>query len=315
MPDEPGPIVVIGSHVQSLFVRVDAVPREGETVLGFDYDEPADGGKASNQAVAAAKLGAPVRLVTVVGRDEFGSRALQLFRAYGIDTRWVAEQDDRTDIGFVMLPPSRIPAIVTAVGCSAALTADFVDRAASAVDGASWVLCQLEAPPECALASFRLARARGARTILNPAPPVALDPELAVLTDVLVPNEHEAAALLGGPDDPDNLALALRSRTGIPVVIVTAGEGGAWIASAKGVSHVPALAVRSEDTTGAGDAFIGALAFAFRDGRDIPDAVAFACMAAGVSVSRPGTMPAFPTIEELREAEAAREQGPLAPNS
>jgi len=299
-----GPVVVAGAHGQSLLLHVDAVPREGETVLAVGYDEPEDGGKATNQAVAAVKLGAPVRLVTMIGNDSRGQRWRAILEGYGIDTRYVLEADGPTDVGFVMLPPSRVPAIASSRDLSIALDGDAVRSAAGAFDGASVVVCQLEAPQSCALASFRLARAAGARTILNPAPSADLDPGLVALTDILVPNEHEAAALDGGQAPPDVLATRLARRFGCAVV-VTAGERGCF-AEAPGLSgwHCPAPVVQAADTTGAGDAFVGALAVRLRAGDDLATAAAFATQVASVSVAKPGTMPSYPTAAQLERAPA-----------
>ena len=295
-----GPIVVVGAHAQGLFLRVEAVPREGESVLGSGYDEPADGGKASNQAVAAARLGAPVLLITVVGSDERGRRALRLFEDQGIATRFVEEVDGPTDVGFVMLPPSAIPAIATAMDRNRELDTAVVERASGAIAEASLVICQLEAPQESALAAFRLARGAGARTLLNPAPATELEPELLGLTDLVVPNEHEAAILAGRDGSPAELAALLARSLPVPAVVVTAGAAGAYVAErGREVHHVPAQAVPAVDTTGAGDAFIGALAVRLRARDTLRHGVAFAARAATLSVTRPGTMLAFPTAAEM----------------
>ena len=293
-----GPIVVVGAHIQGLFLRVEAVPREGETVLGFEYDEPLDGGKATNQAVAAARLGAPVALVSVVGSDDRGRRMLRYLREQGVDTSGVAEVEGPTDVGFVMLPPSAVPAIAVAIDRSRALDAAFVERAAPAIEAASAVVCQLEAPPEAALTAFRIGRRAGALTILNPAPYAELEPELFGLTDVLVPNEHEAGALAGRNDEPAGLAARL-SATLPCAAVVTAGAAGAYVASDGTLQHVPAPDCVPVDTTGAGDAFVGALAVRLRAGDELGAAAAFAVRAATLSVTRPGTMPAYPTAAEL----------------
>jgi ribokinase len=279
---------------------VAAVPREGETVLGFDFDEPLDGGKATNQAVAAARLGAPVVLVCAVGNDERGRRAVAYLAEEGVDTSWVFEVEGPTDVGFVMLPPSAVPAIAVAMDRNRALDADAVTRAAPAIEGASVVVCQLEAPVEAALAAFAIARRRGITTILNPAPPVdGLDPELLGLADVLVPNEHEAAVLVGRDGEPAALAAELAGRLSCEAVIVTAGEAGAYVAAGGEVTHLAAPACVPADTTGAGDAFVGALAVRLRAADGLVDAAAYAVRAATLSVTRPGTMPAYPTAGEL----------------
>jgi ribokinase len=300
-PEGAGPIVVAGAHGQSLFLRVDAVPREGETVLGHSFEEPEDGGKASNQAVAIARLGTPVRFVTLLGDDERGRRWREILTRYGVDVGYVLEGSGPTDVGFVMLPPSRVPAIASCRDLSASLNDEAVNSAAEAFSGASVVVCQLEAPQSCALASFQLAKATGATTILNPAPAAMLDADLVELTDILVPNEHEAVALEGQEAPPAELAKRLSVRFECSVV-VTAGALGCFV-EAPGVSgvHCPAPAVPVADTTGAGDAFVAGLAVRMRLGDDLASAAAFAVAAASISVSRKGTMPSYPTAAELAE--------------
>jgi ribokinase len=294
-----GPIVVVGAHAQGLLLRVDAIPREGESVLGFGFDEPVDGGKASNQAVAAARLGAPVALVSVVGSDERGRRATAYFAGQGIDTTWVVAAEGPTDVGFILLPLSAVPAIATATERSLELNAAFVERAADVIGRASVVVSQLEAPVEAALAAFRIAHASNALTILNPSPVADLGAELLPLTDLLVPNEHEAAALAGRDGTPSELADDLAHALPVGGVVVTAGEAGAYLAAGGSVVHVAAPACEAVDTTGAGDAFLGALAVRLRVGDTLAEAVSFAVDAASLSVMRPGTMPAFATAEEV----------------
>ena len=196
-------------------------------------------------------------------------------------------------------PPSHIPAIASSIELSAALESALIERASSAVDDASLVLCQLEAPQGCAVVSFGLARAAGARTLLNPAPAQRLTPELLALTDVLIPNEHEAAVLAGRGAAPGQLAELLCEQRGGAAVIVTAGGDGCYVAADGRCEHLTAPHVEVVDTTGAGDAFIGALAVRLRDGEALRDAAAFAVRAAALSVTRPGTMPAYATPADL----------------
>jgi ribokinase len=295
-----GHIVVAGAHVCGLFFRVDSVPAEGETVLGRDFDEPEDGGKATNQAVAIARLGAPVRLVTLVGDDQRGRRWRELLNSRGVETGYVLEAAGATDVGVVLLPPSRIPAIVSLQGLSAQLDEARVESARAAFDHASVVVCQLEAPWACALASFRLGRAAGAITILNPAPAEEFPPELLDLTDVFVPNEHEAVVFAGGPAAVADLAARLVELHPHMSVVVTAGSDGCYVARHReSVVHVPAPQVDAVDTTGAGDGFVGALAVRLRDGDDLVTAACFAVRAAALSVTRAGTIPAYADAAEL----------------
>jgi ribokinase len=293
------PIVVVGSHVPGLLIEVDSIPREGETVLGGALTEPEDGGKATNQAVAAAKLGAPVRIVTLLGDDERGKRWHAILERYGLDTRWVIIGEGPTDVGVVMLPPSRIPAIVSALASSAGLDGAAVEARRNAFDGASFVICQLEAPIESVVAAFRNGRATGARTILNPAPPQPLGDDLLDLTDILVANEHEAAAILGREGELEELALALTTlRPGL-TAIITAGAAGCYVAVDHVVVHAPAPRVEVADTTGAGDQFVAALGVRLRAGDEITAAARYAVEAAALSVTRPGTMPAYVTESEV----------------
>lgn len=297
-----GPVVFVGAHVQGLFLDVRSVPREGETVLASSFDEPLDGGKATNQAVAAARLGAPTALVTIVGTDERGDRALEFFAAENIDVTRCFRVDGATDVGVVLLPPSRIPAIVTVLDRNRQLDAARVREAAEIIQSGSIVLCALEAPQEAAVAAFELGRQSGARTILNPAPADEISSELLALTDVLVPNEHEASVLARREGSPADLAGLLARELPVPVIVVTAGPAGAFVAGEDGtVERVPAPIVEAVDTTGAGDAFIGAFASRLQQGWSTVDATAFGVRAASISVTRPGTMPSFPTTGELAE--------------
>jgi len=301
MSAPPGSIVVVGAHCAGLFMHVSAVPKEGESVLGWGYEEPEDGGKATNQAIAAAYLGASTVFVSVVGNDERGSRALAMLRAAGVDTRWVTQVEGATDVGFVMLPPSKIPAITTAFDRARELDEERIGAAAEAIRAASLVVCQLEAPPDAATAAFRIARDAGVRTVLNPAPAQELGEELLSLTDLLIPNEHEAAALLGRRGNPLTLAGRLAARHPHVDVLVTAGAAGAYVAArGREVEHVPAPSVDAvADTTGAGDAFIGALACRLREGDDLPTAARYAVRVASFSVAISGTVPAFARFPEL----------------
>lgn len=295
-----GPVVVVGAHVQGLFLDVRSVPREGETVLASSFDEPLDGGKATNQAVAAARLGAPTALVTVVGTDERGDRALAYFAAEKIDVTGCFRVDGATDVGVVLLPPSRVPAIVTVLDRNRELDSARVREAADIIRSGSLVLCALEAPQEAASTAFEVARDAGASTILNPAPADEIAPELLALTDVLVPNEHEAAAIAGREGSPADLATFLVRELPVKVVVVTAGPAGAFVATKDGtVERLAAPAAEAVDTTGAGDAFIGAFASGLQQGWPTVDAAAFAVRAASISVTRPGTMASFPTMSEL----------------
>lgn len=295
-------VVVVGAHVQSLLLRVARAPHEGETVLGWGYEEPFDGGKATNQAVALARLGVPVSLISVFGDDERGKRICRYLEAEEIDLGYAAVSSGATDVGFVILPDGGVPTIVTAADKSNELTAALVVAAEAAFRSASLVVAQLEAPAEAALAAFELAHARGAQTVLNPAPAAPLEERLLAETDILIPNEHEAALLLGRDAAVPDLADLLRRELGIGSVIVTAGAQGAFVADRDaGVCHLAPPEVDVVDTTGAGDAFVGALVSRLHARRPLLEAARFAVRYAALSVARSGTLPAYPNLGEVSD--------------
>jgi ribokinase len=296
-----GRIVCVGAHIQGLLMRVDRIPGPGESVLGSHYSEPLDGGKASNYAMAASRLGASVVLVTVVGNDNRAARWLRFFAEEGIETEGVLAHDGPTDVGIVLLPPDGIPALASVPSLTMRhLTADSVRANARLFEGASAVLCALECRVEAVREAFQIGRASGALTILNSSPAEAMEESLFELVDLLVLNEHEAALLAGTTGGPEHLAATLSQRSGVHV-IVTAGFLGAFSANPGGsLAHYPAASVRVANTTGAGDAFLGALAAELQAGADLDTATRFAVAAATVSVTRDGTIESYPRRDEVR---------------
>ena len=299
--NEPGPIVCVGAHVQGLFMHVERVPREGESVAGWGYREPRDGGKVANVAVAAARFGAPVALVTVIGSDDRSSGWLDHFASEGIDTRGIVRFDGPMDVGPALLPPSKVPAMVTVGDLSSRLDGVLVHEHAAAIRPASIVVCALESPLDGVTEAFRLAREVGATTVLNASPMTPIDDELLDLVDVLVANELELTALAAtGSSDPAESVAAVRRARPVPTVIATAGSDGAFVAARDAdVVHVPAPPVDVVDTSGAGDAFVGALVALIRDGEPLLDAVGVAVVGASISCTREHTMSAYPSRAEV----------------
>jgi ribokinase len=295
-------IVVVGSHAPGLFIYVERVPVAGETVMGWDYHEPVDGGKGSNQAIAAARLGGAVCFVGCLGRDRRGDDGERWLQEAGIDTTFVTRSRDQPTIGgFTILDAAGVPAIVAALGANADLSRADVDRALAGSPAARILLTQFEIEPQVALYAARRAREQGMTTIVNPAPASVVEGLAA--TDILTPNESEAMTLLGlSPARPlpaAELAQRLRDASGAGTVLVTLGERGAVAAEAGVTWRVPAPRVRAVDTTGAGDAFNGALAVALARGWALRRSVEWACQAAALSVTRKGTIPIFPTEAEV----------------
>jgi ribokinase len=297
-------ILVVGSHAPGMFIEVNQIPVTGETVMGWNYREPVDGGKGSNQAVAAARLGGAVRFVGCFGRDQRGNDGVQMLETEGIDTAFIIRRDMSPTIGgFVILDKTTgIPAIVAAMGANGDLTQEAVDRALAASPSVNVLLTQFEIDPELALYAARQGRATGITTIVNPAPAIPIAG--LELVDFLTPNETEAKTLLSlDPQTPipaHELAERLRAESGAKTVIVTLGEKGVVVADPAGVWSMAAPQVIAVDTTGAGDAFNGALAVGLSQGRPLPEIVRWACQAAALAVTRKGTIPTFPTSAEVK---------------
>jgi len=296
------PVVVIGSLNMDLVVRVPRMPSAGETLTGDGF-ETAPGGKGANQAVAAARLGAPVVMVGCVGRDAHGHELLEGLAADGIGARHVETRADApTGVAVIVVEADGQNRIVLAPGANARLDVEAVERAGATIAAASLIVMQLEVPLASVVAAARHARAAGVPVLLNPAPAQPLPDALWPAIDLLVVNESEASQLSGAPVVDAATALvaagALRAR-GPRVVIVTLGAlGVAWL-DEQGACALPAHAVPAVDTTAAGDTFIGALAVALRERRALREAIALGQAASALCVTRRGAQPSIPWRREL----------------
>jgi ribokinase len=297
-------IVVVGSANMDMVLRVQQLPRPGETVSGHGF-ETLPGGKGANQAVAAARLGAEVHFVGCLGSDVFGTQMRARLQAEGVKVDQLSTVNGPTGIAIVLVDDATGQnSIAIEAGANAALSVEHVEAAAGTIAAASMLVCQLESPLPAVRRAIAIAHAAGVPVLLNPAPVQPLPPQLLQQVSLLVPNESEAAVLAGQtPDEPfDEVRAAERlRRLGAGTVIVTLGERGVHVAAPGGATrHEAQRVAQVVDTTGAGDTFIGALAAArCRDGLALHDAVAFAQRAAAFSVSRRGAMSAMPRREEL----------------
>jgi ribokinase len=293
-------VCVIGSTNVDLIVRVEHLPRLGETIVGHDFSI-CFGGKGANQAVAAARLGAEVDFISRVGNDVFGTQALENLRRHGVATAGVSVDGERpTGVASIAVDAAAQNAIVVAPGANLGLTPAIVRAAADVIRAADVVVCQLEVPLESVLEALQIARAAGVRTILNPAPALPQLDDLWPLTDLAVPNETELAALTGAsPRTTQDIAAAATclQRQGVRDVVVTLGARGALIVNP--VEVLPPPPLPAVDSTGAGDAFIGALAVFLVEGLTLREAVRRANAAAALSVTRLGTQTAQPTRAEV----------------
>ncbi|MFI1292902.1 ribokinase [Streptomyces sp. NPDC020792] len=295
-------IAVVGSYGAGLTMRVPKAPAAGETVSGGVFD-PGPGGKGSNQAIAAARLGAEVSLLTAVGDDDFGRSARELWQREGVGAEHVLTAEAPTMVGFILVEPSGENRIAIAPGALDELDAAAVAPFRAEIASADILVVSMEIPEEAVVAALRLGRETGTPTLLNPAPARPLPDECWPLIDVITPNQTEAPVLLGldeghGLGDGE-LVRALRERTGGAAVLTRGGEG-ALIAQASGVTAVPAHpAPAVVDTTGAGDSFTAALAVALAEGQPLERAAGFAAAAGAHTVTIAGVVPALPTRDQL----------------
>ena len=296
-------VTVVGSFAVGLTLRAPRFPVKGETLLGADFDM-GPGGKGSNQAVGAARLGAESHLIAVIGADIFGDIAVNLYKQEGVDTEYLRRTSERnTGVGFITLNAEGDNHIVLDMGANHLFSPEDVERARPLIASSDVVLSVLEISPQTAARGLALAREHGALSILNPAPAQPLDDSLLAHVDVLTPNETELRILSGlAPDDPtDTLELAHRlQQRGVKQVVVTRGGEGALIVTADGaVEHAPGQKVNVVDTTGAGDAFTCALGVALAEGQPLVDAVRFATYAGALACTKLGVIPALPYREEV----------------
>ncbi|MEU6983612.1 ribokinase [Streptomyces sp. NPDC046324] len=296
-------IVVLGSTNMDLVAFVSRAPARGETVTGREF-RTIPGGKGANQAVAAAHAGGDVSMIGAVGNDEFGVRLRATLEASGVDTDLLRTVEGPSGTAHIVVDDEGGNAIVVVPGANGTVASlDHGDEALIANAGA--LLLQLELPLSVVVEGAVTARRLGVRTVLTPAPAQQLPPELLAATDLLVPNEHEAAALTGVAD-PRSAATALLSQ--VPEVVITLGAAGALYAARDTEPFtVPAPRVRAVDTTAAGDTFVGALAVALGEGRPVREAMTWASTAAALSVQREGASSSMPYRSEIDAA-----HGPLS---
>lgn len=297
-------IVVVGSANIDLVTYTDEFPRPGETIFGREFSL-GFGGKGANQAVAARLCGADVSMVARVGDDLFGPATIDNFARFGIHTaRVLLTPGVSSGVAPIFVERSGENRIWVVKGANDRLLPADIKAASDLISAADFVVLQLEIPLETVYYTLRLARERGVRTILNPAPGQPLDLEQCTVADYVIPNETEAETLSGMPvhnlDDARECAASLLRR-GLPCVIVTLGAKGALLARADGMEHISPYAVEAVDTTGAGDAFIGSLAYFLASGYDETAAISRANLYAALSTLGAGTQKSFVSRERFDE--------------
>ncbi|WP_020663724.1 ribokinase [Amycolatopsis benzoatilytica] len=285
-------VLVVGSANADLVVPVDRRPGSGETVLGGDTSL-SPGGKGANTAVAAGKLGADVALLGAVGDDSYGQLLRNSLSDAGVDTQFVRTVERPTGIAYITVTPDGENSILVSPGANSALEpADVTDEVLA---DARVLVASLEVPLPTVERAVRRARERGVTVLLNLSPAAEVSSETLAALDVLLVNQHEAEYLLGTPGADPRKLLDFGPRA----AVVTFGAKGALVIESDKSTNVASPRVEAIDTTGAGDAFAGALAAALADGVGLVEAAERAVRVAAVTVTRRGAQPSYPTMAEL----------------
>ncbi|BCW50146.1 ribokinase [Arthrobacter sp. StoSoilB13] len=306
-------IVVVGSLNADLTIYCDRLPKPGETVHGNGFAVN-PGGKSANQAVAASKLGAQVSLVGAVGDDANGTMLLESTANAGVDVTRVRRSDAATGVAVISVDAGGENSIIISAGANGTLTPADVRAAADTFNNAAVVCLCLEVAIDTVIAAAQAGHDAGATVLLNLSPYAEVPEVLAELSDVLLVNAHEASLFLGGEADvpaADAEAEAwepVRSQfadRGLQRVLVTLGAHGSVVLDslARGtqdqITRIPPTRVSAVDTTGAGDAFTGAVAARLAAGDSLADAAGFASVAAALAATKKGTQAAYPSIADV----------------
>lgn len=301
MNKEKPNIIVVGSSNTDLLTKVGRLPKLGETIIGKHF-HIGFGGKGANQAVMAAKLKANVVMVTKLGNDIFGKETLKNYKSYNINTDFVYFCDDSSGVAPIFVDDSGNNFIVIVPGANWKLSIDEVHKAKELIIKADVLICQLEIPLETTIEALKIASSAGIPTILNPAPAMELPEEIYKYASIIAPNEVEASMLtnidIDSVEAARKAAVALNKR-GAKNVIITLGNKGVLTYSEENFNVIPSIKVNAIDTTGAGDAFIGAFAYFYAKSKDMLESTKFANIAAGLSVTKLGTQTSFPTLSEI----------------
>jgi ribokinase len=295
-------VFVVGSINQDFVLNVERRPEPGETVTNAQLSK-GNGGKGANQAAAAALLGAEVTLLGRVGDDGFGEPLVEALAEKGVDTSLIgAAPGSSTGTAVITVTSDGENAITVAPGANRRLTPGDVEDAAEAIGGARVLVAQMEVPTEVVTRAVGVAARHGTRALVNLAPSFEVPGELLEQLDPLVVNEHEAAFLLGEKVEGVDGALSAASELlalGPKSVVVTVGKSGAVFSDGESTEHLPAPEVDVVDTTGAGDAFVGALAVSLAGDDSLRDAVAYAVRAGAAAVTQEGAQGALPTNDVI----------------
>jgi ribokinase len=299
---QAGQITVVASYNFSLFLKGERLPGPGETVIADDFFE-GGGGKGSNQALTAAVLGAPTRLVVKMGNDSYGDTAWKMYERHGLSTQFIIrDPSTHTGIAVICIDKGGHNLISVAPGANYRLSTGDIDAAEPAFTGAALVGFQLENRLEVVQYAIRKVHSLGVTTLLDPAPAAKLPSDLLACIDYIKPNEHEAEIITGIP--VQDVASARKAGKwlvdhGVKAAIITLGALGAVWVTPNSEGHLPPPCVQAIDTTGAGDVFCGAFMAGYSRGIPLEENIRFSNTAAAISVTRLGVVDSIPTLSEV----------------
>ncbi len=296
-------VMVVGSFNMDLVVKAERRPQTGETLMGEEFGMFI-GGKGSNQAIAAARLGADVTMIGRLGTDLFGDTLMTAHAEEGICTDHVIRDTETgTGVASILIDTDGDNSIVLVPQANMRLSVEDIERASESIAAADVLLLQLEVPVGASQRAAEIAKSNGATVVLNPAPAQELPDDFLAQVDILTPNEVETESLSGlrasTATDAERAAKVLLDK-GLSAVILTLGERGALLLTSDLTQQIPAYTVDVVDTTAAGDAFCGALATAVAQGENLVDAVAFANAAGALAVTVLGAAPSMPAAAQVK---------------
>ncbi len=304
---QPPKVTVLGSANVDLVIRAERMPNRGETLIGETFDI-FTGGKGFNQATAAARLGAQVTLIGRIGDDPFADILRTAIDAENINSQYVkTDAESGTGIATIVVQPDGENSIIVIPRANMRLTPKDIEDAAESIAKADVLLLQLETPIDASQKAIEIARINNTNVVLDPAPARQLPSSILSHVNILKPNEIEATVLSGvevtSPETAITAAKALRAKIApdrLSAVVITLGEQGVLLCTHKECTHIPAISVDVVDTTGAGDAFSGALATALAKGSELMDAVKYAAAAGAAATTVLGATPSMPTQEKIK---------------
>lgn len=294
-------ICVVGSLNMDLVVKVDTMPKGGQTLIGSDFKE-VPGGKGANQAVAMARLGGVVNMIGKVGTDGFGQTLINALKNDNVNTKYIHTEEGSTGVAMITVDKNAENSIVVAPGANFKVNIEDIDKNIEAIEESDIVVVQLETPLNTIKYTLKKAKELGKYTILNPAPAVKLEDEIIANVDLLTPNESELEILSGveinNEEDIQKAAQAMIEK-GVKELIVTLGSKGSLYINKEKSMFKKAYKVVAVDTTAAGDSYTGALSVAFANDKDIDEAMDFASKVGALSVMKEGAQSSLPRLEDV----------------